>query len=85
MKEITKDEADLIRKKLGEELKLHSTFTHIEGVSQLTHRWTDVETYYSKDALLFKIHTTQEERDSERLTKYYIGLNGDYVNDLMDY
>jgi len=85
MKEISKDEADLIRKKLGEELRPHSTFTHIEGVSHLTHRWTDVETYYSKEALLFKIHTTQEERGDERLTKYYVGLNDDFINELIDH
>ena len=84
MRQITYNEAEILINKIGEDLKLHSTFAHTEGVSPLSRYWTEIETTYFKDVLLFKIVTIQETKDSEPYTKYYVGLNNDHINEMIE-
>ena len=83
MREITREESLTLRKNIGDGLELYSSFTHVKGVSNLTSFWTHIETTYSYGAIFFTIKTTQDTSYSEEITKFYISLNDDYVDDLL--
>ena len=80
--EISEYDANKIRSQFGDYMELHSTFTHCEGHSPYSRYWTDIETNYSWDFLIFKIHTIRETKESEEYTKYYVTFNTDWFGEI---
>ena len=73
MIEITQDQVREFKEMFNDELELYSTFTHVEGDSYLSSYWTEIITEYSLgDNLILKLVTIKEEKDSEKINKYYI-------------
>jgi hypothetical protein len=77
--EISLGTANKLRKDFGEKFKLHSTFTHLEGRSPYSSKWTEIETTWYYGPFLFRIVTEQDTKDSERKERYFLLFNEDYM------
>ena len=72
MVKITEKEANIIKKSIGNDFELSSSFTHIKGISMLTANWTHIITEYDYKCFRLKIETIKEYEDSPEITNYYL-------------
>ena len=75
---LTVEQVREFRSMFKDELRLYSTFTHLEGLSELSSKYREIITEYVMGGLILKLRTYQDDKDSEEVNEFQILRVEDY-------